>query len=151
MKTYDQSDQEAKVRKTIDLVFSITLAIITQLFMSWKLLLIFAGIYAFLKANLLYSYLKRNPIEFFLKPEDLDIAYEIDDPLKRINYIKGLKDGYLTSQWILQLLLTFILVTGISSITKLLFGFALTSTVWAIIFILSVLLITVLTIKKIWN
>ena len=151
MKTANQIESEAKVRQTIDFIFSILLAIVTQLFMIWKFLFLFAAIYAFLKSNLLYSYLKRLPVDYILKPEDLEKINIIKNPIERNNYINGIKAGYLTSKCIIQFAITFILVTAISSFTKILFSFALTSTIWIILFIIFEIATIYLTLKRIWK
>ena len=151
MKTIEQLESEAKIRKSIDFVFSITLAIVTQLFMVWKFLFLFAAIYAFLKANLLYSYSKNLPPESLINSEDLERFKRIENPIERENYIKGIKGGYLTSKWIIQFALTFIFVAAISSFTKILFGFALVSTLWLLAFLLFELVTGYLALRKIWQ
>ena len=151
MKTIEQFESEAKVRKTVDFVFAIILAIVIQLFMVWKFLFLFAAIYAFLKANLFYSYLKSIPSQSLINTEDLERLDKIENPLERENYVNGIKGGYLTSKWILQFALTFILVTAISSFTKVLFSLAMSYTIWIIVFILFELVTCFLTLKKIWK
>lgn len=142
---------ESNVRKTLDLVIAILVGVLTELFWGWKWLLIIVGIYAFLKANVLYNKLRKTPPEYYMSEKELVNIYSTVDPVVREQQLKGYRDGYTTMQWVIQLLLTFAIVGGLSSVIKLFLGWALPSTLWLILFIIFSLLTIYMTLRRIWT
>lgn len=142
---------ESNVRKTLDLVIAVLVGVLSELFWDWKWLLIIIGVYSLLKANVLYNKLRKIPPEQYMSEEDFKYFYSMDDFIERRKQLHGYRAGYTRIQCIIQLLLTFTIVGGISSMIKLLLAWTISSTLWLTIFIIMGCLTMYMTIKRIWG
>lgn len=141
---------ESNVRKTLDLVIAIIVGVLTELLLGWKWLLIIVGIYAFLKANVVYNKLRRLPPESYMSEKQLLDTLNAENSVIRENKRKGYREGYTTMMWVYQLFITFAIVGGLSSIIKLLLSWTLPSTLWLTLFIVFGSLTIYMTLRKIW-
>ncbi len=142
---------ESNVRKTFDIVIALLVGVLTELFWGWKWLLIIVGIYAFLKANVLYNKLRNLPSESYMSENQLLDTLNTENSAIRENKLKGYKDGYTTMMWFSHLFITFAIVGGLSSIIKLLLSWTLSSSLWLTIFIILGSLTIYMIIRKIWT
>lgn len=142
---------ESNVRKTLDFLIAIIVGVLTELFWGWKMLLIIVGIYSFLKANFLYNKLRHLPPESYMSENQILDTLNTEDPAIREAGRKGYREGYTTMMWFYQLLLTFAIVGGISSVTKLLLNWTISSTLWLTLFIVFGGLTVYMILKRIWT
>lgn len=142
---------ESNVRKTLDLVIALLVGVLTELFWGWKWLLIIVGLYAFLKANVLYNKLRSLPPESYTSEKQLIDTLNAENSVIRESKRKGYREGYTTMMWVYQLFITFAIVGGLSSIIKLLLGWTMPSTLWLTLFIVFGFLTIYMTLRRIWT
>ena len=146
-----QIDFNSKIRKSLDLVIAILIGVLTSIYWDWKWLLIIVGIYSFLKANYLISILRKTSSALIMSEPTHNDIYSIQNKINQENRIKGYEVGYLVSQWFIQLFLTFAIVGVLSSIIKLTFGWAMSSTLWLTLCIIFWIFTIYMTIKRTWE
>ncbi|HYD92249.1 MAG TPA: hypothetical protein VEA37_12270 [Flavobacterium sp.] len=143
-------EMEAKIRKTLDLLVGISVGVLTQLYWGWKWVFIIVGIYSFLKATALYDKIRKTNPQLLMTSEQWEIINSMSDISKKNAQIRGFHGGYATSNALLQFVLTFILVGVLGSMTKIIFSYAIASTIWLSIFIVFFGFLIYSILKKVW-